>query len=126
MKNNIAIRALKSIFLDWIGEILYFPLWWYSRGLVNNVVYVGTSIKNSARDLALPLMLKNIFKPMYGQYDRQGRFISFIMRVLLIFSRLIVFLFLFIGYLIILLFWIVFPIIVFLALKNNLSILWSR
>lgn len=126
MNKNIVIRAFKSLFLDWIGEILYFPLWWYSKGLKVVIIHVVNSINGTLRDLALPLMLKNIFKPMFGQYDRQGRFISFIMRILLIFGRSIVFFFLLIIYLAILVFWIVLPIVVAYEIKSNFSSLWRQ
>jgi hypothetical protein len=36
--------------------------------------------KNGNRFLAPGLWLRNIFVPMYGQYDFQGRMISFFMR----------------------------------------------
>jgi len=126
MNKNIVIRAFKSLFLDWIGEILYFPLWWYGKGLKAVVTHVVNSINNTLRDLALPLMMKNIFKPMFGQYDKQGRFISFIMRILMIFGRLIIFIFLLIIYLAILFFWLVLPIFVAYQIKSNFSSLWSQ
>lgn len=126
MDKNIITRAFKSLFLDWIGEILYFPLWWYSKGLVSVFKHVSNSIKNTSRDLALPTMFKNIFKPMFGQYDKQGRFISFIMRILMIISRLVIFIFLFLIYFAILIFWIVLPIIVAYELKHNISSLWKQ
>lgn len=126
MNKNILIRAFKSLFLDWIGEILYFPLWWYSKGLKAVFSHVSGSIKNTAKDLALPTMFKSLFKPMFGQYDRQGRIISFFMRILMIFGRMIVFLFLLIIYLIILLFWLGLPIVVVYQLKLNISSLWIQ
>lgn len=126
MNKNIIIRAFKSLFLDWIGEILYFPIWWYTKGLKAIIMHVVNSINNTLRNLALPTMLKSMFKPMFGQYDRQGRIISFVMRIILIFSRLIIFIFLLIIYLIILIFWIVLPVIVVYQIRTNVSSLWSQ
>ena len=78
---------LQTIFRATILNFLIFPLWWYSRGLF--VVLGGSfhSIKEQQRNLALDIWLKNIFVPMYGQYDIAGRIISFFMRLAQIIGR---------------------------------------
>lgn len=58
---------IKDLFLDVILEVLYFPLWWYSRGLKKAAIFCWKRIKGGSRALALLILLKNIFKPMYGQ-----------------------------------------------------------
>jgi len=126
MTQNIIITAIKSLFIDLIGEILYFPIWWYTQGLKRIVLYVWNSIKRTGRNLALPLMFKNMFNPMFGQYDRQGRIISFFMRLILTFSRLIMFVVLTIFHSIIIVFWIVLPLVVAWGIVNNFSILWKQ
>ena len=125
MKSIIG-QASKTIFLDIIGEILYFPLWWYSAGLKRTFLYVLHSIKNTSLDLALPLMLKSMFKPMFGQADRQGRAISFFMRLILLFSRLLVFIILAILNLVILILWLALPVLVAWGLKENFVSLWKQ
>ncbi len=126
MTQNIVIQAIKSLVIDIIGEILYFPLWWYGQGLKQTALYVFRSVKNSNRDLALGLMLKSLFKPMFGQYDRTGRLISFFMRFILTFSRLVIFLLITIFYIVVIIFWLLLPVVVAWGLYNNSSILWKR
>jgi hypothetical protein len=123
MKSVIG-QASKIIFLDIIGEILYFPLWWYSAGLKRIWLYVFDSIKRTSLNLAVPLMVKSMFKPMFGQADRQGRAISFFMRLVLLLSRLVVFIVLTILDLALLIFWLILPVIVMWGLKENYSSLW--
>ncbi|MBU1203437.1 hypothetical protein KKH39_05335 [Patescibacteria group bacterium] len=125
MTQNIIVQATKSLVIDLIGEILYFPIWWYTQGLKKMVLYVINSIQNTNRNLALTLMLKSMFKPMFGQYDREGRIISFFMRLILIIVRLIFFILLSILYLSIIIFWIFLPIVAVWGILSNFSSLWK-
>lgn len=126
MIQNIVIQAIKSIFIDLIGEILYFPIWWYTQGLKRTTLWMWNSITGSARNLALPLMFKNLFKPMFGQTDRQGRLISLFMRIILTFSRLILFIISLFFNLLVLVFWIGLPILVAWGLVTNFRVLWKQ
>lgn len=76
-----------KILLDTIGQTLYFPIWWYSGGVryFFNRCYGIFLFGNTY--LMPGLWLKNIFVPMYGQYDIQGRIISFIMRLVQVIAR---------------------------------------
>ncbi|PIR07118.1 MAG: hypothetical protein COV55_01665 [Candidatus Komeilibacteria bacterium CG11_big_fil_rev_8_21_14_0_20_36_20] len=125
MTQNIIIQTLRALFIDLIGEILYFPIWWYSQGLKRTALYTWSSIKNTARNLSLPIMFKSLFKPMFGQYDRQGRVISFFMRILLTISRFVVFIILTIFNILVLIFWILLPVVVAWGLFYNVS-LWKQ
>ena len=126
MTQNIVIQAIKSLVLDWVGEILYFPIWWYTLGLKRIFLFVWNSIKNANRNLALGLMFKHMFSPMFGQYDKQGRAISFFMRFILIIFRLIAFVFMLIFYIIVLIFWICLPILVTWGLITNFTEIWKQ
>lgn len=88
---NIFFLALKSIVVDIIGDVLYFPIWWYTVGLKDVVIKYGKSVSETANHLALRLLVLNIFKPMFAQYDRAGRVISFFMRVVILIGRSIYF-----------------------------------
>ncbi|MFA6466798.1 MAG: hypothetical protein WCV71_02995 [Patescibacteria group bacterium] len=125
MTQNIIIQASKILLIDLIGEILYFPIWWYSQGLKRTVLYVFNSIKNTNRNLAVGLMFKSLFKPMFGQYDREGRIISFFFRLILTFARSIVFLILLCLYLLMIVFWIFLPVLVVWGIFNNFNTLWK-
>ncbi len=125
MTQNIVIQATRHIFLDLVLEILYFPIWWYSQGLKRTVFYVLNSVRNANQALALTIMFKNLFKPMFGQYDRQGRIISFFMRLIILLVRLVVFLLLFILYFLMIAFWLILPVAVVWGIAYNLSALWK-
>lgn len=72
-------EALKNIF--------FFPVWWYSFGLIHFLVKLRDFLVNRERALALSVWVKNIFTPMFGQYDWQGRLISFFIRAAQIIFR---------------------------------------
>jgi hypothetical protein len=68
-------------------EIIYFPIWWYSRGLVEFLLKVNVLLKRQWLVIGLGVWLKNIFTPMYGQRDFASRAISFVMRLFQIVFR---------------------------------------
>jgi hypothetical protein len=72
-------------------DALYFPLWWYSRGLYICLRALLNFCDQWWRALAVALWLKYLFVPMYGQRDFFGRLISFMMRVLQIVFRMMLF-----------------------------------
>lgn len=126
MTQNILFQSIKLIIIDLVGEILYFPVWWYSKGLVKTASHVWNSIRTTGRNLALILMIKNLFRPMFAQYDRTGRIISFFMRLLLLVARSIFFMLSGIFYMVFLVFWIVLPLFIIWGLTNNIAIIWKR
>lgn len=92
-------------------DILYFPIWWYSIGLKKGAAGFINSLKSLSQYLGLKVLIKNFFKPMFGQYDFKGRVISFLMRLVQLFVYLII-LFIFNVVLFILLaLWIILPIV---------------
>jgi len=58
---------IKDLFLDVFGEVLYFPLWWYSRGLKKTAFFCWYKTRAGWKSLALSILLTNFFKPMFGQ-----------------------------------------------------------
>jgi len=80
---------LPRLLLDATLDLIYFPLWWYSRGAGHAASYCFGLLKSANAVLAPGLWLKNIFVPMFGQYDWQGRIISFFMRLAQIIGRAI-------------------------------------
>jgi len=81
------IIALQRLFLEALLDIFYFPVWWYSKGFVHVAHNVVGYIKSGNEYLAPGLWLKNIFVPMFGQYDIQGKIVSFFMRLVQIVAR---------------------------------------
>jgi hypothetical protein len=85
-ENNFFVYSGKII-VQTLGEILYFPIWWYSSGLVLVVKNIGRFLDSQEKNLGFSIWLKNIFVPMYGQRDFASRIISFIMRLIQIIVR---------------------------------------
>lgn len=88
-----ALLDSAKILLQFLLDVLYFPLWWYSRGFFKLLIWCGRFISNRQKGTALGVWAKNIFTPMYGQRDWTGKFISFITRVLQILVRSLIMLF---------------------------------
>ncbi len=111
LTNNLAFYSTK-ILAELGRDIIYFPLWWYTRGLGQLVISLKNFLVNKERGLALLVWIKNIGRPMYGQYDWVGFLISFFMRIFQIIVRGIAMLFWSCLALAILGFWLALPLIV--------------
>ncbi|MFA6410987.1 MAG: hypothetical protein WCW26_05450 [Candidatus Buchananbacteria bacterium] len=122
MINNIAINAIRYVFVDFVADLLYWPIWWYSKGLVNTAKFCLNKAKDWQEKLALLVWIKNIFRPMFGQYDWESRLISFVIRVIQIIFRLILFLVAIIFLVLVFLFYFILPIVIGLEIYNNF---WS-
>lgn len=90
MTQSLTRRATAFIIRELIGELLFFPVWWYSQGLVATWRTIVRQWLATADRLSLRILLKNIGKPMYADYTRSGRIISFFFRLLLIGVRSVV------------------------------------
>ncbi|MFA6132313.1 MAG: hypothetical protein WC702_04640 [Patescibacteria group bacterium] len=86
MTSTIPLDGAKLIG-EAIGWILFFPVWWYTRGLVSVLEGSGQSIKNKYTNLGLGVWLTNLFVPMYGTTDITGRIISFFVRLVVVIVR---------------------------------------
>ncbi len=78
----------ERIALEAIVDIFYFPLWWYTFGVWRIGRWSIGLLARGNRILSPGLWLKNLFVPMYGQYDWEGRTISFIVRLVEVVIRL--------------------------------------
>lgn len=83
IRSNAAL-LLKYVAVDVVGSFLYFPVWWYTRGLVRAGAYCLRTIADMARSYGVSVWIKNLFTPMFGQHDISGRLISFFMRLVMI------------------------------------------
>ena len=81
----------KYLFKDLLAEILYFPLWWYSRGVFKILNIIKEQGQEMIRALGLKIWLKSMLKPMFGDYTKEGRLISFFMRIIILIFRLAAF-----------------------------------
>ena len=101
-----------QIFAELVRDVLYFPAWWYSRGLINLIMSLINFLADKQKALALFVWVKNIFRPMYAQYDWQGLLFSVFMRIVQIIFRSLIMLFWLMVCLAIIIFWILLPALV--------------
>ena len=109
ISQNYSIYAVRLL-IELARDILYFPIWWYSRGLLKIIISMKDFLSDKQKKLALIIWIKNIFRPMYGQCDWQGMIISFFIRLFQIIVRGVLMLFLFIGAVVVVLIWLILPI----------------
>jgi hypothetical protein len=126
VSNNILIKASRALFLDLVAEILYFPLWWYSAGLKSILLGFFANLKEAERNLGLGLLFRHMFQPMFGQADREGRIISFFMRLLIVAYKSVLFVCQFILYLLVVIFWLALPPLVVVGLFYNAVGIWQK
>lgn len=90
MTQNVILATIKYILVEIILDILYFPVWWYSKGLLRVLRWAaGSASFHLQRRVALRIWLRNMFKPMYGDYSRDGRIISIVFRFIILIWKLI-------------------------------------
>jgi hypothetical protein len=121
MTNHNFLTYPLKIILQIIGEILYFPIWWYSVGFIRAAKRAFRFWQAQEESLGFSIWVKNIFVPMYGQHDAASRIISFFMRLIQIIFRGLILLLWFGLVLLFLLLWLVFPILLFLGLAFQLA-----
>jgi len=113
-------KTMKFVVRDILIDLIYWFFWWYTSGLKKAFLKMIDTIVQGNRELGLSIWIKNIFRPMFGQYDWQGRIISFFMRIFMIIIRFFIFIFWIIFALIVFLFWIVIPLfIIFMIMYNT-------
>lgn len=99
-----------------IGEILYFPFWWYSVGLGRLLKKIFNAWRGQEKSLGLFVWAKNIFVPMYGQHDIAGRLISFFVRLAQVIVRSLMMLVWSIILLVVVIFWLALPPLIIIAM----------
>jgi hypothetical protein len=87
MAQSAPILGIRYFFVDLIGGIALFPVWWYTRGLKKTTESAIGSVRNASAYFALGIWVKNLFVPMYGETSWQGRLISFFIRFWMIVFR---------------------------------------
>jgi len=105
-------KVLGLVLIDEIKGIFYFPIWWYTKGLLKVLKGCGAFIKDFEQTLGLMIWIKNLFVPMFGQRDIVGRLISFGLRLFQIFWKSIVLLIIIGIAFIFIIFWLLLPIFV--------------
>ncbi|HYE59705.1 MAG TPA: hypothetical protein VEA18_00780 [Candidatus Kapabacteria bacterium] len=114
------ILVFQRMALEFILDFLYFPLWWYSGGIVFMFHVAGGMLKTGNSLFAPGLWLQNLFVPMFGQHDWQGRIVSFFVRFMNVIARSIALIIWFCIVVLVCLVWIAFPIMVVFLLFLSL------
>ena len=78
---------VRLVFVDLFGSVIWFPIWWYTKGFKNFIKWCIQGLEYRAKQYAFKIWFKNFFIPMYGQYDLVGRLISVGMRFFVIIGR---------------------------------------
>lgn len=121
MTANIIISSLRYLTIDLIGDLVRFPFWWYSTGAKKAAVFCWRKVANIEEGLALKVWVVNIFKPMFGQYDWQGKIISFFVRVVQIIFRSIIMLVAICFFIALFLVWLALPIYIIYQIVITLN-----
>ncbi|PIS42853.1 MAG: hypothetical protein COT24_01365 [Candidatus Kerfeldbacteria bacterium CG08_land_8_20_14_0_20_40_16] len=119
--DNAFVNALKYVFIELIGKIFYFPIWWYTTGTKKVLLFISRQISALSETLSIKILFKNLFKPMYGDYSRSGRIISFFVRIFHFFFLLLVTVIWILVLIILLLIWLVLPIFIIYSIIFQLT-----
>ena len=82
MAENLLLNSIKFVIRDLLGDIIYFPIWWYTRGAKKVSLFCWHETKQATKRLSIGILFSHLLKPMYGQRDIAGRIISFFFRIL--------------------------------------------
>lgn len=127
MDKNTIKKLLKIIFVDFlIYGFLYFPIWWYSFGLYKTMLKCQKIMSSSYYSLGIAIQFRYLFAPMYAQRDFTGLAISFVMRIVMLIYKIIVFFFVFIFCIILFILWVFLPIIVLYGIFSNYKFLIQK
>ncbi|MCF6276673.1 MAG: hypothetical protein L3J07_02370 [Candidatus Magasanikbacteria bacterium] len=117
------IAIIQKLIIDFLLDFLYFPVWWFTKGLQQILIFSYNLVGQANLRLAPLLWFKNLFVPMFGQYDLQGRIMSFFMRLV----NGVVRGFLVIGWIwivgVFVLFWISFPSVLLVVFISSIGLL---
>jgi len=73
--------AALSILIFIPKEILGFLYWWYFLVPVQFILYILRLLKVFLDVLAVPVMIRTLFTPMFHDYTITGRALSFVFRI---------------------------------------------
>ncbi len=114
------LLVLQRLFIEFVFDVLYFPLWWYGPGLFRVLRFAIELFKDGNRSLAPALWLKNIFVPMFGQTDIGGRLMSIFMRFVNVIGRSTALFVWLIGVALIIIVWLAVPVFISVMLARSL------
>lgn len=113
------LLVFQRLILEFLLDLVYFPVWWYTGGVKRTAVFCFDILSEGNVHLAPFLWLKNIFVPMYGQTDWQGRLMSIFMRFFNVIFRSLALLIWSVVVWVLLLVWLALPVFVGYMLFNT-------
>lgn len=107
----LTVTVLKDLSGEFVGwTVLYFFVWWYSKGFKKTIFYSLQKIENGWKNLALSILLRNFFKPMYGSKGAAAYVLSWATHFLQLIWRLFLMVIWMVIWLIVPFVWIILPI----------------
>jgi len=86
---NTLLLASRFLVKEFVFDVVYFPVWWYSVGLKRFIVARWHGLVAFEASLGLTVWMVNWTRPMYGQYDIASRLISLLARTVVIIAKMI-------------------------------------
>ena len=114
------ILVLQRMALEFLVDLFYFPIWWYTAGAKKALLFCVDLVREGSMNLAPGLWFKNIMVPMFGQYDWQGRIMSFFMRLVNVIIRSILLAIWVAVVFVIFMFWFILPGFVLFMFLNSI------
>lgn len=118
----IVLPALRFVFQDFLGSLLWFPIWWYTTGTMKVLRLIQRQVLGLVAALNLRILFQFMLKPMFGQYDLWGRVISFFVRIFHFLSLFIYTTVVTLLYSLLLVVWLGLPVIVLWSLLFHLHL----
>lgn len=117
----LPVSLAKLVLAETAGSVIRFPYWWYTDGLSKTVQWVANSLMYRWRSYAIGIWSRNMFVPMYGQYDLTGRLVSFFMRFIILILRSVGFVAEALAYGVLLVVWCLAPVLALVMLIEPLT-----
>ena len=89
-RHNVFLSSLKFVLIEVIGDIIYFPVWWYTAGFLKIAEHTWQSSRDILDSFNIPILFRHLLTPMYGDYSWSGRTISFFVRIVHFFIMFLV------------------------------------
>lgn len=84
------LHTIGAVTAEFILSILYFPIWWYTKGLLKVIRLLMNEIKSFTHSLRLRTLFTFLLQPMFGLTDRWSKIISFFVRIVHFFILFVV------------------------------------
>jgi hypothetical protein len=83
--NKSKARLMKQTFQL---NLFTFPVWWYTVGFPLVLEWAKNNFRYGVKRSGFSLFVRYMNAPLYGDYTRSGRIISFLLRIVLLFAKI--------------------------------------